>query len=213
MAIKKGIAIAISLMLSACATDPDKMQAVDVSPTIYRSLDCDQIAQELQKVTKRASKLQASLKKKADDDAGQMAVGMILFWPALFFLEGGDGVDAAEYANLKGEKDALEQVALEKKCTNTPKVIEAKPGESVEQTNGDGAGAAAPSKEQKPTEPNTPKVIEAKPGESVEQTNGDGAGAAAPSKEQKLTELKQLNDKGLISQGAYEEQQRKILGE
>jgi hypothetical protein len=45
-----------------------------------------------------------------------MAVGMILFWPALFFLEGGDGPQAAEYGRLKGERDALERVAIQKKC-------------------------------------------------------------------------------------------------
>jgi hypothetical protein len=48
-----------------------------------------------------------------------MAVGLVLFWPALFFLEGGDGPEAAEYACLKGEVDALEQVAIQKKCDMT----------------------------------------------------------------------------------------------
>lgn len=48
-----------------------------------------------------------------------MAVGMLLFWPTLFFLEGGDGPQAAEYARLKGEVDALEKVAIAKKCDMT----------------------------------------------------------------------------------------------
>jgi hypothetical protein len=37
------------------------------------------------------------LQKTTENDQAQMAVGMILFWPALFFLEGGDGAEAAEY--------------------------------------------------------------------------------------------------------------------
>lgn len=45
-----------------------------------------------------------------------MAVGMILFWPTLFFLEGGDGPEAAEYSRLKGEKGALEKIAVQKEC-------------------------------------------------------------------------------------------------
>lgn len=55
------------------------------------------------RVSRRAGELQASLKQKADGDAMQMGVGMLLFWPALFFLEGGDGAQAQEYSRLKGE--------------------------------------------------------------------------------------------------------------
>ena len=40
----------------------------------------------------------------------------ILFWPTLFFLEGGDGPQAQEYARLKGERDAIGKVAVVKKC-------------------------------------------------------------------------------------------------
>ena len=65
---------------------------------------------------RRASELHGQLKKTADNDAAQMGVGLILFWPVLFFLEGGDGPQAAEYARLKGERDALEEVAIFKKC-------------------------------------------------------------------------------------------------
>ena len=45
-----------------------------------------------------------------------MGIGLILFWPALFFLEGGDGVNASQYSHLKGEFEALEQVAIQKDC-------------------------------------------------------------------------------------------------
>ena len=48
-----------------------------------------------------------------------MAIGLVLFWPTLFFLEGGDGPEAAEYARLKGEVDALEGVAIQKQCDMT----------------------------------------------------------------------------------------------
>ena len=68
------------------------------------------------RVSRRAQELYGQLDKTASNDAAQMAVGMVLFWPALFFLEGGDGPEAAEYARLKGERDALEQVAIQKHC-------------------------------------------------------------------------------------------------
>jgi len=45
-----------------------------------------------------------------------MGVGLVLFWPALFFLEGGDGPQAAEYSRLRGEVDAMRRAAVHKEC-------------------------------------------------------------------------------------------------
>jgi len=82
----------------------------------YRSYDCDQIALESANVERRVSELYTTLKKDAEGDEWQMGVGMILFWPTLFALEGGDSPAAGEYARLKGEYKALETVSVEKKC-------------------------------------------------------------------------------------------------
>lgn len=56
-----------------------------------------------------------------------MGVGLVLFWPTLFFLEGGDGPQAQEYARLKGERDAIERVSIQKKCGIEFKDIAPKP--------------------------------------------------------------------------------------
>lgn len=45
-----------------------------------------------------------------------MGVGLVLFWPSLFFLEGGDGPEAAEFSQLKGEFEALRQNSVQKEC-------------------------------------------------------------------------------------------------
>ena len=37
------------------------------------------------------------------------------FFPALFALEGGDGPEAQEYSRLRGQYEALRQVAIQKK--------------------------------------------------------------------------------------------------
>jgi hypothetical protein len=47
-------------------------------------------------------------------DAAQVGVGLILFWPALFLVEGGDGAEAQEHSRLKGEKEAIERVSIQK---------------------------------------------------------------------------------------------------
>lgn len=51
-----------------------------------------------------------------------MGVGLILFWPALFFLANKD--QRVELATLKGQYEALEEAAVRKNC-NVAKEIEA----------------------------------------------------------------------------------------
>lgn len=71
---------------------------------------------EMEHVSQRTVTLYQSLKRTADNDAAQMGIGLVLFWPALFFLEGGDGPEAQEYSTLKGEFEALRTVSVQKGC-------------------------------------------------------------------------------------------------
>ena len=113
------IAVFFALLLAACATQPGDISVRSVSPVLYQDLDCKQIALETYRIDARISELYTSLKKTADTDAVQMGVGLILLWPVLFALEGGDGAEAAEYGRLKGERQALNQTALRKSCGAT----------------------------------------------------------------------------------------------
>lgn len=108
--------IAFALALGACASKPEDIATSYVSPLLYQQYNCDQMRMELARVSRRASELRGTLQKTAKDDQAQVAVSLI-FWPSLFFLEGGDGVQAQEYARLKGERDALEQAAIGKNCS------------------------------------------------------------------------------------------------
>ena len=114
--MKKILAAAITVALSGCASDPANITAASVSPMQYSEYNCKQINAELGRVNVRKADLHVRLKEKADNDAVQMGVGMLLLWPTLFFLEGGDGPEAAEYSRLKGEQEALEKTAIEKQC-------------------------------------------------------------------------------------------------
>lgn len=114
--MKKLSLLAGIAFLAACASHPDTIKAAYVSPEKYKEHDCQQIRAEAERVSARVAELHKDLKVKADNDAGQMAVGLVLFWPALFLLEGGDGPEAQEYAQLKGEKEALEAASNEKSC-------------------------------------------------------------------------------------------------
>lgn len=115
--LKKTLLLILSLLIVAgCASSPEDIGAAHVSGVQYANYDCNQIAMEMKSVNRRANDLFYELKDEADSDATQMAVGLVLFWPALFFLEGGDDARAGEYAILKGQRNALEDAAISKKC-------------------------------------------------------------------------------------------------
>jgi len=115
--LKTLIATTIVAGLAGCATQPEELSATYVSPVKYQKYDCQQLEMEMGHISERTDSLYHQLKKKADDDAAQMGIGLLIFWPALFFLEGGDGPEATEYANMRGEFEALRSTSVEKKCT------------------------------------------------------------------------------------------------
>lgn len=108
--------VAAGVFISSCASNPDSLRAADVSPLIYKNYDCEQIGAESARISRKTNELYDSLKKKASADAWQMGVGLVLLWPVLFALEGGDGADATEFKQLKGEYDALQQASIAKRC-------------------------------------------------------------------------------------------------
>ena len=116
--------LALALSLVGCASAPDKVSASYVSPIMYRGLECDQLQTELMRVSTKVSQVSSSQEKNAQRDAAAVAVGLVLFWPALFFLAGED--QAQELANLKGQYEALEQASIIKRCDFVPELMEAK---------------------------------------------------------------------------------------
>jgi len=107
------------LLVTACATHPDNISKHYVSDVQYQSYSCKQLEIESHRVNGRIGDAYLKAKKLAENDAAQMGIGLILFWPTLFFLEGGDGPAAAEYARLKGEYDAIERSSIQKNCGST----------------------------------------------------------------------------------------------
>ncbi len=106
-----------SILFAGCASKPEEIQTAYISPNKYNTYTCEQVTSELEYVSNETSNLYTIIKKKADNDAIQMGVGLVLFWPTLFFLEGGDGPEAVQYANLKGEYKALRKAIRKKSCS------------------------------------------------------------------------------------------------
>ena len=122
------VACASTMVLGACATPPDKIEAAYVSPITYESYTCEQIGQEAARVSDRAAQALGVQKKKATGDAVKVGVALVLFWPAALFVSG-KGSNESEVARLKGEMDTLEKVSIQKNCgiqfqqPEAPKVV------------------------------------------------------------------------------------------
>ena len=107
--------LSLTFLVTGCASSPNEMTASYVSPLIYQAYDCQQLVMESDRVSRRVQSMHAKLAEKESDDSAKMAVGLILFWPALFFLDG-DEDGAIEYKRLMGESEAVHQAAVAKKC-------------------------------------------------------------------------------------------------
>lgn len=121
-----------ALFLSSCASPPGEIRPAYVSPLLYLQYDCDQIAMEMERVSRRLNEVHSAVLQRRNKDSKNMAIGMILFFPSLFYIKG-DGPEAVEFARLQGEMESLEKVAIQKKCdlSMLPKVPDFKKESSV----------------------------------------------------------------------------------
>lgn len=102
-------------VLGACASSSDKVAATYVSPIQYSSYSCNQIREESARLSSRAAAAAGVQDEQRKNDAVVTAVGAVVFWPALFFIDG-DNQKTAELARLKGEMEAVEQASVQKSC-------------------------------------------------------------------------------------------------
>jgi hypothetical protein len=81
----------------------------------YEGLNCQQLADEAQRVSGHTAEAADAQDSQATKDAIATTAAVVIFWPAAFFI-GGDRQNAAELARLKGEMGAIEQESARKKC-------------------------------------------------------------------------------------------------
>jgi len=108
-------ALTAAALLSACASQPQDIAAAYVSPTGYSGMSCNALNIEAQRVNQRLAVATGQQSKAASNDAAMTAVTLVLFWPAVFFLNGDKGT-AAELGRLKGEAEAIQSAAVRKGC-------------------------------------------------------------------------------------------------
>lgn len=111
--MKKAIVV---LLVAGCSTASKDIEPVAVPSGKFAGYDCEQIANEQARIQRRVVNLGGRLDQAAATDQGIGVVGVVVFWPALFFL-GGTKEQEDEYARLKGDYNALHAVAMEKTCS------------------------------------------------------------------------------------------------
>ena len=121
----------VLLLVSGCAKESSKIAPAYVSPLKYQEYSCTQLRDELTRIGSRLVEVTGAQDQAASSDTTNMTVSMILFWPALFFLEGDTGREA-ELGRLKGDLDAIEQVAVQKNCNAVLAGIEKNRREAME---------------------------------------------------------------------------------
>jgi hypothetical protein len=88
MRLGTSIALAIAAVVGACATNPDTIDPIYVSPSTFEHLTCRQIGEEQKRITR-------------EETAN---------------MQGGKATDAEQVGLLKGAMEALEQISIEKGC-------------------------------------------------------------------------------------------------
>ncbi len=114
--MKKFVSVAISAaMVAGCASKSEDVSAAHVSTTGYKAFSCEELVAERETLKAKIGQVAAAQDSKAGNDAAAMAVGAIVFLPALLFLAAGDD-KSGELSRLKGEFDAVTAVAKDKDC-------------------------------------------------------------------------------------------------
>ena len=110
------ILLCTSFIIS-CSKAAKDISAKYVSPEIYSDYSCEQVRKDMRRISGRVNELSGNLDASRSKDNMTTTAGILLFWPALFFI-GGTKEQEAEYAQLKGEFNALEEVSITKDCSN-----------------------------------------------------------------------------------------------
>ena len=106
---------ALLWLVSGCASRSDQVASAYVSPYTFEGLNCAQLADAAQSISYRAAAAAGAQDQKATRDAIATTAAVVVFWPAAFFV-GGNDQTTAELARLRGELEAIEQVAIKKRC-------------------------------------------------------------------------------------------------
>lgn len=104
------LAVLMSPMIAGCMNMPTKPSQITGSYTSgikYEDYDCSRLATELDSLARRENQLAIAQEQRFKTSQAQA------FW---YGFGQGDGIEAAELANVRGEKEAVRSAMGVKKC-------------------------------------------------------------------------------------------------
>lgn len=108
--MKKQFILTIPLLLTACMnmpTQPSQITGVYTSGLRYESFSCEQLGNEANSLARRENQLTIAQEQRIKTSNVQAM---------LWGIGQGDGVEASELANVKGEKEAVRKAMDAKRC-------------------------------------------------------------------------------------------------
>lgn len=104
------LAISIFVFINGCGnmpTAPSQITGAYVSPVKYESYTCEQLANEMSSLSRRENQLATAQEQRIKTSKVQA------FWRG---YGEGDGIEASELANVRGEREAVRSTMEKKHC-------------------------------------------------------------------------------------------------
>jgi len=108
--------ISIGIFISGCAKKAEDIKPSYVPTMEYSNKTCNQLRNEVIEINREMRVIAGVQDDTAKKDQVAMGVGLVLFWPALFFLANGDD-NQRKIAELKGRYEAVKIVSKKKRCS------------------------------------------------------------------------------------------------
>jgi hypothetical protein len=112
------LSLIIVMVVASCstaqrATDVDAIR-VPIAP--YLKMTCQELATEQNSLVSDARAAGAKVDDSYRSDKNTELVTWVLFWPAVFWMDGNQG-DASKLASLKGQLDTIQEAQKVNKCS------------------------------------------------------------------------------------------------
>lgn len=111
------LALASLSTIVGCSSAPkaNEVSAAYVPTGMYTNMTCEQLLSEAEAVRRSVPALEDAVNKHRSNQSGVEVVTWVLFWPAAFLLDKGEGT-SSQLAKAKGEIDAIGLAMKTKKC-------------------------------------------------------------------------------------------------
>ena len=115
--MKKTIVGFLPMLLAGCLASPSSQISSQHNPELERKYKCQDVVSETRRINSQIEQLGNRLDRRAESDKIKAVAG-VLFFPLWFTIEGNKGPEAQQYAQLKGERDLLQDRFNSLRCSD-----------------------------------------------------------------------------------------------